>query len=65
MLEFCDSLVVINLGSLSRVMKVGEVSIEEIGLLMGGVHGDPEATVEMTEASACASDLRSAASRAD
>jgi len=39
LLEFCDSLVVINLGSLSRVMKVGEVSIEEIGLLMGGVHG--------------------------
>jgi simple sugar transport system ATP-binding protein len=50
LLEFCDSLVVINLGSLSRVMKVGDVSIEEIGLLMGGVHGDPEATVEMTEA---------------
>ena len=49
LLEFCDSLVVINLGSLSRVMKVGEVSIEEIGLLMGGVHGDPEATVVMTE----------------
>jgi simple sugar transport system ATP-binding protein len=49
LLEFCDSLVVINLGSLSRVMKVGEVSIEEIGLLMGGVHGDPEATVTMTE----------------
>ena len=64
LLEFCDSLVVINLGSLSRVMKVGEVSIEEIGLLMGGVHGDPDATVEMTEASACASDLRSGASRA-
>ena len=50
LLELCDSLVVINLGSLSRVMKVGEASIEEIGLLMGGVHGDPEATVEMTEA---------------
>jgi len=49
LLEFCDSLVVINLGKLSRVMKVGEVSIEEIGLLMGGVHGDPKATVEMTE----------------
>ena len=30
-------------------MKVGEASIEEIGLLMGGVHGDPSATVEMTE----------------
>ena len=50
LLELCDTLVVINLGSLSRVMKVGETSIEEIGLLMGGVHGDPEATVEMTEA---------------
>jgi len=50
LLELCDSLVVINLGKLSRVMKVGEVSIEEIGLLMGGVHGDPKATVEMTEA---------------
>jgi len=50
LLELCDSLVVINLGSLSRVLKVGEVTIEEIGLLMGGVHGDPEATVEMTEA---------------
>jgi ABC-type uncharacterized transport system ATPase subunit len=50
LLELCDSLVVINLGSLSRVMKVGEASIEEIGLLMGGVHGDPQATVEMTEA---------------
>ena len=32
-------------------MKVGEVSIEEIGLLKDGVHGDPgAATVEMTEA---------------
>ena len=50
LLELCDSLVVINLGSLSRLLKVGEVSIEEIGLLMGGVHGDPQATVEMTEA---------------
>jgi general nucleoside transport system ATP-binding protein len=50
LLELCDSLVVINLGSLSRVLKVGEVSIDEIGLLMGGVHGDPQATVEMTEA---------------
>jgi simple sugar transport system ATP-binding protein len=50
LLEFCDSLVVINLGALSHVMKVGEVSIEEIGLLMGGVHGDPVATVQMTEA---------------
>ncbi len=50
LLELCDSLVVINLGQLSRVMKVSEAKIEEIGLLMGGVHGDPKATVEMTEA---------------
>ncbi len=50
LLEVCDSLVVINLGRLSKVLKVGEVTIEEIGLLMGGVHGDPEATAQMTEA---------------
>ena len=50
LLELCDALVVINLGRLSRVMKVGEASIEEIGLLMGGVHGDPEANAEMKEA---------------
>ena len=40
LLELCDTLCVINLGALSRPMKVGEVSIEEIGLLMGGVHGE-------------------------
>jgi ABC-type uncharacterized transport system ATPase subunit len=50
LLTLCDTLAVINLGRLSAPMKVGEVSIEEIGLLMGGVHGDPVATVEMTEA---------------
>ncbi|MDE2383006.1 MAG: ABC transporter ATP-binding protein [Alphaproteobacteria bacterium] len=50
LLGLCDTLAVINLGQLSKVMKVGEVSIEEIGLLMGGVHGDPAATVHMTEA---------------
>jgi general nucleoside transport system ATP-binding protein len=50
LLTLCDTIAVINLGRLSAPMKVGEVSIEEIGLLMGGVHGDPVATVEMTEA---------------
>jgi simple sugar transport system ATP-binding protein len=50
LLTLCDTIAVINLGRLSAPMKVGEVSIEEIGLLMGGVHGDPAATVEMTEA---------------
>jgi ABC-type uncharacterized transport system ATPase subunit len=49
LLSLCDTLAVINLGRLSPPMKVGDVSIEEIGLLMGGVHGDPSATMEMTE----------------
>ncbi len=49
LLMLCDTLAVINLGRLSKTLKVGEVSIEEIGLLMGGVHGDPSATIEMTE----------------
>ena len=50
LLTLCDTLAVINLGRMSKPLKVGEVSIEEIGLLMGGVHGDPSATIEMTEA---------------
>ena len=39
LLKLCDTLAVINEGRLSAKMNVGEVSIEEIGLLMGGVHG--------------------------
>ena len=50
LLTLCDTIAVINLGRMSQPMKVGEVSVEEIGLLMGGVHGDPAATVEMIEA---------------
>jgi len=42
---------VVNEGRLSKTLKVGEASIDEIGLLMGGVHGDPSATVEMSGAS--------------
>jgi len=44
LLTLCDTLAVINGGRLSAKMTVGEVSIEEIGLLMGGVHGTPEET---------------------
>jgi ABC-type uncharacterized transport system ATPase subunit len=44
LLVLCDTLAVINGGRLSAAMKVGEVSIEQIGLLMGGVHGTPEET---------------------
>ncbi len=39
LLELCDSLAVINEGKLSKPKKVGDMSIEEIGLLMGGIHG--------------------------
>jgi general nucleoside transport system ATP-binding protein len=50
LLTLGDRLAVINLGRLSPAHPVGEMTIEQIGLLMGGVHGDPEATVQMTEA---------------
>ena len=40
LLALCDTLAVINEGRLSRPMTVAEADIEEIGLLMGGVHGD-------------------------
>ncbi len=39
----CDTLAVINMGHLSPARAVGEVSVDEIGLLMGGVHGSTEA----------------------
>jgi len=44
LLSLCDTLAVINEGRLSPPMAVPGADIEEIGLLMGGVHGDPEAT---------------------
>ncbi|MFT3973924.1 MAG: ABC transporter ATP-binding protein [Amaricoccus sp.] len=39
LLAISDSLAVINEGRLSPKRAVGEISIDEIGLLMGGVHG--------------------------
>ena len=47
LLTLSDGLAVINQGRLSPVMRVGEVAIDEIGLLMGGVHGDPKATAAL------------------
>jgi simple sugar transport system ATP-binding protein len=47
LLALSDGLAVINQGRLSPVMRVGEMAIDEIGLLMGGVHGDPKATAEL------------------
>ena len=40
LLAICDNLTVVNEGRLSRCLKIGETSVEEIGLLMGGIHGD-------------------------
>jgi general nucleoside transport system ATP-binding protein len=43
LLSLCDTLAVINEGRLSKPMKVSEADIEEIGLLMGGIHGEGSA----------------------
>jgi simple sugar transport system ATP-binding protein len=39
LLSLCDTLAVINEGRLSPAMAVADARIEEIGLLMGGIHG--------------------------
>jgi simple sugar transport system ATP-binding protein len=39
LLELCDTLAVINGGRLSQAMQVSGVDINEVGLLMGGIHG--------------------------
>ena len=45
LLELADRLVVLNEGRCSPPLKVGEAGIDEIGLLMGGVHGDTQTGV--------------------
>jgi simple sugar transport system ATP-binding protein len=47
LLSLCDTMAVINTGGLSKPLKVGEASIEEIGLLMGGVHGEQPSASEL------------------
>jgi general nucleoside transport system ATP-binding protein len=49
LLALCDTLAVINEGRLSPKMAVAGADIEEIGLLMGGVHGDPNAHIKLSE----------------
>lgn len=44
LLSLCDTMAVINEGKMSGKLTVGEVSVEEIGLLMGGVHGTAQET---------------------
>lgn len=47
LLALCGAMAVINEGRLSRTLKVDGASIDEIGLLMGGVHGDPSAAAQI------------------
>jgi ABC-type uncharacterized transport system ATPase subunit len=49
LLSLCDTLAVINEGKLSKPMPVAGADIEEIGLLMGGIHGDPDAVIPPLE----------------
>jgi general nucleoside transport system ATP-binding protein len=39
LLTLCDRLAVLNVGSLSKAIDTADASMEEIGLLMGGLHG--------------------------
>jgi simple sugar transport system ATP-binding protein len=49
LLGLCDTMAVINEGRLSPPMNVADADIEEIGLLMGGVHGDADAPAKISE----------------
>ena len=49
LLTLSDHLAVINLGRLSKSMVTADASIDEIGLLMGGLHGMTEHQPEQTE----------------
>ena len=62
LLQLCDTLAVINGGRLSRAMKVSEADINEIGLLMGGIHGEGAAAAPSAPApSAIGAEATSAA----
>jgi len=52
LLALSDTLAVINTGRLSKPIPIGDVSIQELGLLMGGVHGEaptPPAEKELAD----------------
>ena len=46
LLSLCDTLAVINQGRLSPAMPVAGADIEQIGLLMGGIHGAPPENIK-------------------
>ncbi len=50
LLSLCDTLAVINGGRLSPAMQVSEADVQEIGLLMGGIHGETAPQAEAAHA---------------
>jgi simple sugar transport system ATP-binding protein len=50
LLALSDTLAVIHDGRLSQPMQIADVSIDELGLLMGGVHGETAAAGAKREA---------------
>ncbi|WP_182086901.1 ABC transporter ATP-binding protein [Aureimonas sp. ME7] len=46
LLELCDRIAVLNEGRLSEAMDVKGISIDRVGLLMGGVHGETQPGAE-------------------
>ncbi|WP_206688217.1 ABC transporter ATP-binding protein [Aureimonas sp. OT7] len=51
LLDICDRIAVINGGRLSEPHPVGAITLDEIGLLMGGVHGDGAGETHAVEGS--------------
>ena len=51
LLDICDRIAVINGGRLSQPHPVGVITLDEIGLLMGGVHGDGAGETHTVEGS--------------
>ncbi|MBZ8135100.1 ABC transporter ATP-binding protein [Afifella sp. IM 167] len=49
LLALCDRLAVINGGRLSEMMEVEGISIERVGLLMGGMHGEDDASAALDQ----------------
>jgi len=49
LLSLCDTLAVINEGNLSEPMNVADADLEVVGLLMGGVHGEPDGETKISE----------------
>jgi simple sugar transport system ATP-binding protein len=61
LLELCDTLAVINGGRLSKAISVNGVDINEVGLLMGGIHGESAPTATSGSAGAIGVEATSAA----